>query len=46
MSKCLCVQDSSHAEVNGSEKAFAHTFLTTVGRKLNGKEARVAHLGE
>lgn len=40
----LGVEDSSHAEVDGSENPLTRTLLGGVGRQLHREEARVAHL--
>lgn len=40
----LGIEDSSHAEVDGSEDPFTRTLFGAVGGQLHGEEARVAHL--
>ena len=40
----LCVQDSSHTKVYGSEEALPHSFLGRVWRQLDREEARVTNL--
>lgn len=40
----LRVQDSSHAEVDGSEKTLPHALLGGVRRQLDGEETCVAYL--
>lgn len=40
----LRVQDSSHAEVDGSEKTLPHALLGGIRRQLDGEETCVAHL--